>query len=671
VELQKERMTEKLTRTNLQGPLAAIVVLAVAAVAMPSTYAQTQQPNYQVPSGTFTPGAGQFQLPPLPSPAPITPNGSVVEDVVARINDQVITRSEFEKARDQMVQEAQQQNTPQSELDDHLRNLLRDMIDQQLLLSKGKELGITGDADTMRQLDDIRKSNHLDSMEALQKAAEQQGVSFEDFKQRIRDQVISQQVVRDEVGRHLNLTHAQEEAYYTAHAKDFQVPEQVHLSEILIPTPENATDAQITAAQAKADDVAAKIKAGGNFADTAKTASGGPTASAGGDLGDFKRGTLGTVLENATFGLPEGGVTAPIRTRQGFVILRVDSHQAAGVPPLEQVEGQVEQAIYLDALQPALRAYLTKSRQDAYVEIAKGFVDTGAPHSKATTSQLAYTAYKAPAIKKHTLKKQRLEQDKAVQAQAVLAAARERVAEKQATKAADEARKSGVKNVNGPVKRKKIRREKIRYGEAPRNALPPAPAGASTDIGASGAPIQGEAPGVAMSPTESVTSITTGVGAEPDSEEASAPEAPHKKTRYTSRESEAAEQHDQAKLASAEAKAQTRPVVAPPQQDATEKHQAAPLGLNGDTEAKKKKPKRKKGEALQRLQEKPKPTAPEPPAPTVNPNVIATPGGLVQPANTTPAPPKSSDQTTLPPTTAGAPGAQPQGQPTTTTPPQP
>ncbi len=119
------------------------------------------------------------------------------------------------------------------------------MIDQQLLLSKGKELGITGDAETMRQLDEIRKQNHLDSMEALEKAAEQQGVSFEDFKQNIRNSVITQQVVRDEVGRRLNMTHAQEEAYYDAHKQDFEVPEQVHLSEILMPTPENATDAQI------------------------------------------------------------------------------------------------------------------------------------------------------------------------------------------------------------------------------------------------------------------------------------------------------------------------------------------------------------------------------------------------------------------------------------------
>jgi peptidyl-prolyl cis-trans isomerase SurA len=88
------------------------------------------------------------------------------------------------------------------------------MIDKQLLLSKGKTLNINCDSDVIRQLDDIRKQNHLDSMEALEKAAQQQGISYEDFKQQIRESCITQKVVSEEVGRRLNMTHAGEEAYY-------------------------------------------------------------------------------------------------------------------------------------------------------------------------------------------------------------------------------------------------------------------------------------------------------------------------------------------------------------------------------------------------------------------------------------------------------------------------
>jgi peptidyl-prolyl cis-trans isomerase SurA len=642
-------MTEKHTRTNLRGRIA---VQSLGFLLIGTVAATAQQRNYPVPSANTFPSAPGLRLPVLPTPTPITPNGAVVEDVIARVNDQIITRSEYERAEQGLLQDAQQQNAPPAEFQDRLNNLLRDMIDQQLLLSKGKELGITGDAETIRQLDEIRKQNHLDSMEALEKAATQQGVSFEDFKRQIRDRAVTGQVVREEVGRSIRMTHAEEVAYYEAHQKEFEQPEQVHLSEILVPTPENATDAQVAEAQAKADALAAKIKAGAKFADVAKASSGGPTASAGGELGDFKRGSLGTVLENATFSLPAGGVTAPIRTRQGFVILRVDSHQQAAVQPLSAVEGEVQNALYADQMQPALRAYLTKARQDAYVDIKPGFVDTGSNRREAKP---AFTAYTPPPVKKKIVNKQKAEKERAAKAQAELAAARLKVADKQQAKAAADAQKTGASNVSAPAKRRKIRKEKIRYGQAPRNSLPAGTAIAEAD--ATTAAPAGQAAGVAMAPTDSVTSISTGTGADADVADPFASKGgPEKKTRYSSREVQAEVDKANAKLSKAEVKATTRPIAATPTQTATEKVQAAPLGLNGDT-VKKTKAKRKKGDPKERLQEKPKPdTTPVPVAPTVNPVLSGD-----APA-TKPTPP-SSDTTTLPSVNKGAPGATPAGQP--------
>jgi peptidyl-prolyl cis-trans isomerase SurA len=656
-------MTEKHTRSTVGAkpttktpPPVKTIHRSIAAVLFAATVivlplaAQTSQNTF--PGGSF-PSAPQLQLPRLPTPPPITPNGSVIEDVIARVNDQIITRSEYERSEQQLLQDAQQQQgvTP-AEFQSHLKDLLRDMIDSQLLLAKGKELGITCDAETVRQLDEIRKQNHLPDMEALEKAASSQGISYEDFKQNIRNQCIRQSVVRDEVGRRLNLTHSQEEAYYAAHAKEFEVPEQLHLSEILIPTPDGASDAQLAAAKAKADDVAAKLKAGEKFADAAKAYSGGPSASAGGDLGDFKRGSLGQVLEDATFPLPVGGDTAPIRTRQGYVILHIDAHQAAGVPPLASVENEVQNAIYVDQLQPALRAYLTKARQSAFVEVAPGFIDTGSV-GKSNNANFAYTAYNAPAVKKKYQAKQKAEQERAARAQAELAAARERVADKQAAKAAaDQAKleanqkgKPGVKTVSGVriPKPKKTRREKIRYGQAPRNSLPVAATTVSADTTAPGAaPIGGVAPGVAMAPTESITSITTGVGAEagPDDPNALAQsDAPTKKTRFAAQQTQAEVDRAKSKLGKAETKATIRPVAATRTETTAEKVQAAPLGLNGDTVKKKPRPKKKKGDEKERLQATPKPVAPPTPiAPTVNPAVTGAPAATA-PA-TTSAPPQ-------------------------------
>lgn len=621
----KERMVSKHTKYRYLQRTSrfAGAVLAASLAATPSLLAQVraQQPNYPVPGGgTTSAPQPQLQLPALPAAAPITPNGTVVEDVIARVNDQIITRTEYERAEQQLMEQARQEGVPEAEAEQKLHDLLRDMIDQQLLLSKGKELGISGDAETMRRLDDIRKQNHLDSMEALQKAAEQQGVSFEDFKQQIRNQVISNQVVQQEVGAHLNLTHAEEQQYYKEHGKDFEVPEQVHLSEILIPTPDNATDAQIAAAQQKADEAEAKLKAGANFADIAKTYSGGPTASAGGDLGDFKRGTLGDVLEKATFSLPVGGYTQPIRTRQGFVILKVDEHQQAGIPPLEQVERQVQEAIYFSQLQPALRNYLTKARENAYIDIKPGFVDTGGSRQQ---SKPEFTAYTPPPPKKKTVKKQRVEQQKANKAQAQLAAARQKEAEKQAAKAA-------VSSGSKPAKKQKIHREKIRFGQAPEKALP---TGVTQTAEGNNAQPLGQTAGAAMAPSESVTTMTTGTGVDENNGDPLAPrQVAEHKTRFTDREKETEAKRAEDKVAKAEVKASKRPVAATSEETADEKMRAQPLGLNGNTGKKKKtKVKRAKGEPKERLQEKPKPVdTTQPIAPTANPALGGAPAPVAQ-----------------------------------------
>lgn len=640
------------------------------AQATPQAAAQTAPStrSYPVPGAGLTAASIPLRVALVPTATPVTANGAVVADVIARVNDGIITRGEYERSQQQLLQEVQQSGGAQADLTARENDLLRDMIDQQLLLSKGKELGITGDAETLRRLDEIRKQNHLESMEALEKAASQQGVSYEDFKKSIRNSVVTQQVVRDEVGRRLGLNHAQEEAYYKDHAKDFEQPEGVHLSEILVPTPESATDAQIAQAQAKADGLAAKLKAGAKFPDVAKSSSGGPTAAAGGDLGDFKRGTLGTVLEDATFSLPAGGETAPIRTRQGFVILRVDTHTPGGVPPLADVEPQVQEAIYLSALQPALRSYLSKARQEAFVDIKPGFVDTGTTHRE---NRPAFTAYAPPPPKKKTVKRQLAQQQRAQHAQEKLAEARQKVASKQASVV--EAKAAGNAASGKPDKKVKIHREKVRYGQAPRNALPTAPT-ETADAGAGAPAALGQPAGLALSPTQATTSSTpgTGVGAATasittpitapgvDADDPLAPAAaPERKTRFSAREHETEEKHAEGKLVKAERAASVRPVAASSTESRDEKQQAAPLGLNGDTAKKPKKPKRQKGEAKERLQDKPKEVevAAPAPAPTVNPATLGAGSG-----GTRPATPPANDRTSLPATTA-APGAPVQGQP--------
>ncbi len=270
------------------------------------------------------------------------------------------------------------------------------MIDQQLWLSKGKELGVTGDTELIKRLDDIRKQYHLDTIEDLEKAAKDQGVSFEDFKANIRNGIITQEVMREEVGSSIRFTPGEAERYYQQHLQDYSQPESVRLSEILLSTG-TGDEAKAAAAKAKADDIETRLHAGADFSQLAKSFSDGTTAAQGGDLGEYQPGALPKLLEDKTFPLKAGQFTDPILTRQGYIILKVDQHIPGGAKPYKEVENQVEDAFYMSRMEPAIRSYLTKLREDAFIDIKPGYTDSGASPNE---TKPVYSAYIPPAPKK-------------------------------------------------------------------------------------------------------------------------------------------------------------------------------------------------------------------------------------------------------------------------------
>src|SRR5215472_14599936 len=368
---------------------------------------------------------------------------SVVEEIIARVNNQIITLSEYNRSKEQLKQEAQQQDPGNAGkiVADKQKDVLRDLIDQQLLLDRGKDLGITADTELIKKLDDMRKQMNLENMEDLEKAAQAQGVSYEDFKQNLRNQIITQQVIGREVGSHLSVSKEDEQKFYEEHKNDMEQPEQIRLSEILVALPKpapakpepqktgtdgaaitpplaaaaSAQDAsavqmseseQLAATEAKAKGLLDQIKKSAAFEDVAKKNSDGPTAAQGGDLGLFKRGALSKELEDTTFAMKAGAVTDVIRTKQGFVILKVTEHQTAGIPSMKQMEPRIQDALYYQKLQPALRAYLKKLREEAYIDIRSGYVDTGASPNQ--TKPVETAGKEASSKKLKTKKKKKL-----------------------------------------------------------------------------------------------------------------------------------------------------------------------------------------------------------------------------------------------------------------------
>jgi peptidyl-prolyl cis-trans isomerase SurA len=333
---------------------------------------------------------------------PTTPEspygGTTVEEIIARINDQIITKSDYDRAQAESDQELRSKGANMQDISESHKELLRNLIDQQLWLAKGKELGITGETELVNRLNEIRKQYNLATMEDLEKAAKEQNLSFEDFKANIRNQIVTQQVMRDQVGRKIAPTPGEIQRYFDAHKQEYAQPESVKLGEILIST---GTDdpKKLADAKAKADDIEARLHAGGDFSQLARSFSEGTTAAEGGDLGQYKHGQLNALFEEKTFGLKTGDVTEPILTKQGYVILKVNQHVPGGVPQFKDVENDVEQNYFEEKAGPAMRQYLAQMRDEAAIFIKPGYTDSAATPGELHPS-ITFSSYTPPSTRK-------------------------------------------------------------------------------------------------------------------------------------------------------------------------------------------------------------------------------------------------------------------------------
>ncbi len=318
-----------------------------------------------------------------------TPDVKVVEEIVAKVNGDIITRGELEKMHTYIESELRKQGKSGEELAKDSKaaeaDALEQKIDQLLLVARGKELDIKVDAEITRRIAQVQaQSGIADPDKFHQWVFEQIGITFEDWKQQMTDGELTKRVIGQEVGSHINVPKEEIQDYYDKHKADFVRQEQVFLREILISTGDGSPEA-VAAALKKATDIANRARKGEKFTDLVKQYSDAETAKNDGELGAYKKGDLVKPLEDVVFKANKGFVTDPIRIKVGFEILKVEEHYAAGQAALEDVKDEIMEKLYTPRMQPELRKYLTRLREEAFIQIRGGFVDSGAAPGKDTT----------------------------------------------------------------------------------------------------------------------------------------------------------------------------------------------------------------------------------------------------------------------------------------------
>src|SRR5258706_3389862 len=311
----------------------------------------------------------------------------VIEQIVAKVNGDIITRGELERSRQALEVELKQQKVPEAKMQEMIKDReadgLKDQIDQLLLIQKAKELTINVDAEITRELADIQLQNKLTDPDKFhQWVQEQSGMPFEDMKQQMKNRALKQHVVRQEIGGRA-IPKSELLKYYEEHKNDFVRQEQVFLREILISSV-GKTPEQVEAARKRANDTLARAKKGEKFPELARDTSDAESAKNFGEIGWFKKSDLNPSLQYL-FKEKKGFITDVIKTANGFVIFKLEERHEAGLAPFEEVENEIMERLYIPRMHPKLKEYLTKLREQAFLEIRAGDVDSAAAAGKDTS----------------------------------------------------------------------------------------------------------------------------------------------------------------------------------------------------------------------------------------------------------------------------------------------
>jgi parvulin-like peptidyl-prolyl isomerase len=202
-------------------------------------------------------------------------------------------------------------------------------------------------------------------MQELERALQQQGMSLPAFRERIRNSMITDSLINEFVRSRITLLTPEIEKYYKEHAADFTTPEEVTLSEIVIPVEGNPAEAE-----AKANTILKQLERGDAFATLASQHSKGPTAGKGGGIGSYLTATkLNPEIARAIANVKEGDVTGVLKTGEGYVIYRVDARTPATLKPLEQVRDEVRNRIWMQKFNPEYERFINQLKEEAYIQI--------------------------------------------------------------------------------------------------------------------------------------------------------------------------------------------------------------------------------------------------------------------------------------------------------------
>lgn len=299
----------------------------------------------------------------------------ILEQVLVKVNGEIVTKTDLEERQ---VAYLRQQNQQYS--DEELKaviaqitpQILVDVVDEMLLVQRGRELGYRLDDQQFKEiLDRIKKENRIEDEEQFQAALKQEGLTMEDLRRSLERQALVSRVQQIEVMRSISITDVELRQFYETHQDEFRTKPEVTLREILVDVPQDPRGINVAAddeARAKAETARARVMAGEDFARVAGELSDSPSRANGGLIGPVNRGELAPTVQAVLERLPRGQVSEVLRTPRGYQILKLESATEASVPPFEQLRDQVGDRVAEARHRAEMAKYVKRLREQAIIE---------------------------------------------------------------------------------------------------------------------------------------------------------------------------------------------------------------------------------------------------------------------------------------------------------------
>lgn len=308
-----------------------------------------------------------------------------IEQIAARVNGDIILKSDVDREIELMRYEKSQQPGADPaqiarELQEESKNVLRNLIDKTLLVQVAKEAGLSAELDVQKTMEELRVEKKFATMEELEKAILKDYGDVDEFKNDIRTKFLTQQVIDHEVIGRIIITQEEMRKYYDEHQKEFDKPAGVRVAEITVLIDRRLPD-QVATQRKKIEEALAAVKKGDSFADVAEKYSEVSTAEKGGDIGfiggDLKE-QVNEDVAKALEGLGKNQTTDIVEFNDAFTIFKITDKHNGGILSFELAQNFIWSTLMNGLAPDKIREYLAKLREDGFVDVKPGYEDSGA-----------------------------------------------------------------------------------------------------------------------------------------------------------------------------------------------------------------------------------------------------------------------------------------------------